>query len=385
MNKNIVFYAGDGKFASYLDSSLLEAANRGFNVFSMMCWDTQLKYPLHHPNSFQIQHNVENPESHYSQTLNQNLPFKPDWLVVSRERWHPEDQIVIEFKQKWNTKIALIEPNSSFINSVNQFLESESKNRFVPIIDVYFDHSEFIKDQRKKVGFKGNSVVVGNPKYDLNLDVNENDINTLKKYYNVDPNKKQVLFFTLINKFRYKLFDEFKKFKEQHPDYQYFVKPYPGEPFITKPEEYFPNFFIEGVTPILDETHIWGMFNICDIHIGGISSIMYPSFLLNKEVYEFSKQIGYKNNLESNEDIINSSGGTEENLQMWLRVFNMNLEGFKELTSKDKMLKMMVNNNKVWKNLEDLVYYREDILKMYDEFNDGKAGKRIIDYIENDI
>ena len=301
---NIAIFASDAKHASYLNSIINTGwSDPTLNIFYMLCTDTLIRYPHSHQSFYTISNNIKDPNSiihHFSNTLNINLPFKPDWLILSRERWFPEDHIIQEFKQKWNTKIALVEPNSAFINHINQFLESESKNNFVKNIDVWFDHSEFIKNQRKLLGFKGNSIVVGNPKYDQNLDVDKSELEHLRNYYNINPNKKQVIFYTFINKFRYKLFDEFIKFKNAHPEYQYFVKPLPKEPFENLRNEYFPKFFIEGVTPILEESHIWGMYNICDIHVGAISSVMYPSYFLDKEVHDFSSQIGYFGNLESN-------------------------------------------------------------------------------------
>jgi len=387
-NQNIVIFASDFKHSSYLNSIINEGwDDPTLNIFYMVCNDTLIKHPQTQQSFYSIGNNIKETNAtinYYSNMLNINLPFKPDWLVLSRERWFPEDHIIQEFKQKWNTKIALVEPNSAFINSINQFLESESKNNFVKNIDVWFDHSEFIKNQRKLLGFKGNSVVVGNPKYDQNLDVEESELEYLKKYYSIDSNKKQVIFYTFINKFRYKLFDEFIKFKDAHPEYQYFVKPYPKEPFENLRNEYFPKFIIEGVTPILEESHIWGMYNICDIHVGVISSVMYPSYFLNKEVYDLSSQINYFNNLESNQDIINNSGGDEEKLDLWKRVFNISSEEFKQMTSKERMLPMLKNNKNIIRFLSDVKTHRKDILKMYDEFNDGKASQRILNYIKNE-
>jgi hypothetical protein len=386
--KNIVIFASDAKHASYLNSIINAGWNDPtLNIFYMICSDTLIRYPHSQPSFFSTDNNLKETDSivpHFSNTLNLNLPFKPDWLILSRERWFPEDHIIQEFKQKWNSKIALVEPNSSFVNNINQFLESESKNNFVENIDVWFDHSEFIKKQRKLLGFKGNSVVVGNPKYDQNLDVEGSELEYLKKHYNIDPNKKQVIFYTFINKFRYKLFDEFIKFKNAHPEYQYFVKPLPKEPFENLRNEYFPKFFIEGVTPIITESHIWGMYNLCDIHVGAISSVMYPSYFLDKEVHDFSFQIGYFDNLESNQDILKNSGGDEEKLDLWKRVFNISDEEFKQMTSKEKLLPMLKNNKDIIRFLSDVKTHRKDILKIYDEFNDSHASKRIINYIKNE-
>lgn len=379
---NIVVFAADAKHLSYLNSIINEAVKRELNIFALICQDTQLKYPLYHKDRFQILTNCEPTNPTFSETLGVTLPFNPDWLIVSRERWSPESDIIHEFKLKFKSKIGLVEPNSAMVSSVNQFLESHSKNRFKDVIDVFFDHSEFINKQRKLLGFEGNTVVVGNPKHDINLNINEEYIKSLKEFYKIDPNKKQVLFFTLQNKYRYPLFEELKKFKSKHPEYQYFVKPYPGEPFDPLfNKEYFPKFFIEGVTPILEESHIWSMYHICDIHMGAISSVMYSSFFLDKEIYEFSEEIGARKGLDSNFDIINGSSGHEDKLEIWLNTFNIDLDGFKQLTSPESMKPMLKNNNKIWKNLNDSVYYRKDILKMYDEFNDKQASKRIIDYI----
>ena len=378
---NLVVFASDAKHASYLNSIINEAWDR-INVFYMICDNTQLKNPISHPEFFHVNHNTLNPKSVWCSSLNCNLPFKPDWLIVSRERWDPENRIINEFKNIFKSKVGLVEPNSAFINSINQFLESESKNRFVDTIDVFFDHSNFIKKQRKALGFNGNIKVVGNPKHDINLNVRKDEIELLKSHYKVDPNKKQVLFFTLQNKYRHKLFEQFKNFKNTHPEYQYFLKPYPGEPFDPLfYKEYFPQFFIEDVTPILEETHIWGMYNICDIHLGCISSVMYSSFFLNKEIHEFSKEINSQENLESNFDIINGSSGHEDKLEIWLNTFNISLENFKNFTHPNKILPMLEKNNKVWSLLENCVSSNREMLKLFDEFNDNKASKRIINYI----
>tara|TARA_R110000823_G_scaffold303236_1_gene424575 strand:- start:8308 stop:9477 length:1170 start_codon:yes stop_codon:yes gene_type:complete len=387
--KNIVIFASDTKHASYLNSIInIGWDDPDINIFYMICDDTLIRDPRLQSALYSINHNIEDKNKiipHFSNTLNINLPFKPDWLILSRERWHPEENIILEFKQKWNSKVAVIEPNSAFINSINQFLESESKNRnCLKNVDIWFDHSEFIKAQRKLLNFKGNSVVVGNPKYDQNLDIEKSELDFLRKHYKINPNKKQVIFYTVINKFRYKLFDEFKKFKNQHPEYQYFIKPLPKEPFENLQHEYFPEFIIEGVVPILEETHIWGMYNLCDIHIGAISSVMYPSYFLNKEILDFSLQIGYFKDLESNQDIINNVGGDEEQLDLWKRVFNVSSEEFKKMTSKEKLLPMIKNNKNIVKFLSNIQKHRKDILKIYDEFNDKQASKRIIDYIKNE-
>jgi len=379
---NIVVFASDAKGLSSLNNVIQQAANNNHNVFGYICQDTQLHHPKLNKDRYKAITNVSSNEKVFSDSLGIDLPSTPDWLIVARERWSPESEIISEFKTKFNSKVGLVEPNAAAINSIYQFLESESKNRFVSNIDVFFDHSNFIANQRRKLGFKGNLVVTGNPKYDINLNIDQTTESTLKEKYRIDPEKKQVLFFTLQNKFRYQLFDKFKSYIDQNPDYQYFVKPYPGEPFSEFRNEYYPQFFINGVTPIVDEVDIWGMYNLCDIHIGCFSSVMYPSYLLDKEVIEYSKEIGAQNNLHSNSDIINSRGGHEDRLSLWLSTFNLNLEEFKELTSEEKMLKTMEDNETLWKELNSFLVNSNNIVKLYDEYSDGKAANRIIKFIE---
>ena len=168
---NLVIFASDAKGTSSLNSIINEASKRNINLFVMVCQDTQLRYPTHNKNKFEILTNVEDSSQQiWSQTLNTHLPFKPDWLIIQRERWEPELSIILEFKNLFKCKIGVVEQNSAFLNTVEAYLENMSKNKIVPFIDVFFDHSDFIKKQRKALGFKGKSIVVGNPKYDINLD-----------------------------------------------------------------------------------------------------------------------------------------------------------------------------------------------------------------------
>lgn len=376
---NVGIFASDSKGLSILNSLINELHNNSINYFAMVSQDTQLNYPGH-SGKFTHLTNVEKSEEIWSETLNVNIPFKPDWLVVQRERWDPELSIINEFKNKFNSKIALVEQNAQIINSVETILETYSRNRFVPLIDVFFDHSQWISEQRKLVNFKGNSVVVGNPKYDINLDVSDIHINNIKKHYNVDKNKKQVLLFSLINTAREDIFKEFEKYIEKNPNYQYFIKPYPGEPFGQFENEYFPNFRIKNVTPILDENHIWSMFNICDIHMGCLSSIFHASLLLKKEIIDFSKEIGMAEKYLDVDRIMKSTNkGVEDSKGLWMNSFGFTEDSqLLELLPKDLLKKIEENNNNVWN-------CQENVVSLYDDYNDGKASTRIIKYLKENV
>lgn len=387
---NVVVFASDAKGLSSLNSTINELYKRNHNVFAIITQDTQLRHPRIHTDRFQFLTNVESDEKVYSKTLGIDLPFKPDWLIVNRERWNPETDIIVEFKKEFGAKVGLIEPNAAMINGVEGFMENHSKNRFVPFIDVFFDHSEFISSQRKVMGFEGNSVVVGNPKYDTNLNVSDEVIGNLKNLYGVDESKTQVLLFSLVNSSRGELLKHFQTFVKDNPQYQFFIKPYPGEPFEPQfRDQYHPQFFIEGVTPILDETHIWGMFNICDIHMGAFSSIFHPSFLLNKKVVDLSREIGMRDRVLSTNGILNSEGvGVEDKADLWMRTFNFgDMTELKEFISDKVISDISKNNDEVWNIVNNFVYLNnnrdyKEILSYFDDFNDMNACNRIVNYIE---
>ncbi len=377
---NIVIFASDSKGLSSLNSIMQEADNAGINLWAMINQDTQLKYPLHHPDRYQILTNCKNINPYYSKTLGVELPFKPDWLIVNRERWEPETSIILEFKQEFDCKIGLIEPNSYILNNIETKLENYSKNRYINLISTYFVHSTHSKQQQSISGFEGNMVVVGNPKYDLNLNPDSETINKLKKYYKIDESKEQVLLFSLINRHRKDINKIFKKTIESNPDKQYFYKPYPGEPFDPMfKTNYYPNFFLKNCIPILEESHIWGMFNICDTHIGCISSITHATLILGKKYIDVSKELGIdKKYLEVN--FSDDPSTSDIDAKMWIRSFNFSsTQQLKNLLPNTYINDIKNSNQKVWDNLDS----HKKILTLFDDYNDKQAGKRIINYILN--
>lgn len=380
---NIVIFASDAKGLSSLNSVIQTASERGIRIFAMITNSTQLKHPIYQQLDFQIISNVGREKVVYSKSLGVHLPFKPDWLLVSRERWNPEQGIIEEFKLNFKSNVGLIEPNSWILGSMEAKLETESRNRFKGLIDVFFTHSNHSKSQQINLGFKGNMKVVGNPKYDLNLTVSSEVKQQLQQYYKIDPNKKQVLLFSLVNSNRTNLNKLFKEYIEQNPQHQYFYKPYPGEPFDIKyKNEYYPKFFLDNCTPILEENHVWGMFNICDTHIGCISSITHSTLLLNKQYIDLSKELKIEDQYLDVNNILKKDGaGIENNVEMWLRTFKLSSpEQLKAILNPFLVEKIKISNKKVWNNLEN----RENLLKLFDEYNDKKAANRIIKYIINE-
>tara|TARA_Y100000385_G_scaffold288389_1_gene354867 strand:- start:1323 stop:2495 length:1173 start_codon:yes stop_codon:yes gene_type:complete len=389
---NLVIFASDNKGLSSLNSTINEASNRNINIFVMISQDTQLRYPLHHPDRFQILTNCESTSPYVSKTLGVKLPFKPDWLIVNRERWNPESDIIMEFKKQFKCKVALIEPNSQMLTNPENILEGLSRNKFQDMIDVNFDHSTWIKKIRQSVGIKGNFQVVGNPKYDLNTKIDSKTIDILKKFYKISPNKKKVLLFSILSSSRSNLKLEYNKFITKNPDYQFFYKPYPGEPFDPKfKNDFYPHFYLPNCTPILEESHIWGMFQICDIHVGILGSINHATLLYNKEYLDFSKQLGVREKYLDPSPIFNQGCGIEQNKNMWKNVLNLKSDNeLKKLITGAVMNQGKANNNVVWSTLDSYIKDKSNInknslLKLFDDFNDNQACKRIINYLENNI
>ena len=378
---NLVIFASDAKGLSSLNSIIEEANSLGIKLFAMVTQSTQLKHPVYQQGDFQILTNVERKSVVKSETLGVELPFKPDWLLVNRERWSPELDIIKEFKLKFNSKIGLVEPNAHILNNAESRLEAYSKSRFTDLIDIFFVHSSQAKLQQQLAGFTGNMVVVGNPKYDLNLKQDTNTLVQLEKIYNINPNKKQVLLFSLVNQHRSDINRIFHNIVTSEPQYQYFYKPYPGEPFDQKfKNDYYPKFFLDNCTPIVEENHIWGMFKICNKHIGCMSSITHATLLTNSEYQDVSLELDIPQKYLDFSGVLQEGGpGLENNKQMWMRSFGFTKESqLRELLSSSYKKEIEKLNNKVWDNLEN----PKELLILFDDYNDGNASKRIINELQ---
>lgn len=378
---NLVIFASDAKGLSSLNSIIQEANSLGIKLFAMVTQSTQLKHPVYQQGDFQILCNVQRKSVVRSETLGVDLPFKPDWLIVNRERWNPELDIIKEFKLKFNSKVGLVEPNSHILNNAETRLETYSKNRFTDLIDIFFVHSSQAKYQQQLAGFTGNMVVVGNPKYDLNLNFDPSVLTQLKQVYNVDPNKKQVLLFSLVNQHRNSINKIFQNIIHQNPQVQYFYKPYPGEPFDPKfKNDYYPKFFLNNCVPIIEENHIWGMFEICDKHIGCMSSITHATLLSQSKYQDVSLELDIPQKYLDFSGVFQEGGpGLENNKAMWMRSFGFTNESqLRNLLPTQYRNKIKKSNNKVWDNLEN----PKELLKLFDDYNDKNASKRIINELQ---
>ena len=389
---NVVIFASDAKALSSLNSVIQEASKQGIRLFAMVTQSTQLKHPKYQQNHYQILCNVDRKKVVWSDSLGVDLPFKPDWLIVNRERWDPESGIISEFKNKFKSKVALVEPNSQMLTNPENILEGLSRNRFQDMIDVNFDHSTWIKNIRQSVGIRGNFQVVGNPKYDLNLTSEDKTVEQLKQKYNIDPNKEKVLLFSILSSVRGKLKDIYLKMIQDNPNQQFFYKPYPGEPFDSKfKKDYHPHFFLPNCTPILEENDIWGMFDLCDTHVGILGSINHATLLSNKKYIDVSKPLGVREAYLDPSPIFQSGDGIEQNKEMWKGVLNLKSDSdLKNIISGKAMDVADTNNEVVWAKLDSYINdssdkNKQDLLKLFDDYNDGDACKRIVNYLKENV
>jgi len=380
---NVVIFASDAKGLSSLNSVIQEAGKQGIRLFAMVTHSTQLRHPKYQQNHYQILCNVDRKKVVWSDSLGVDLPFKPDLLIVNRERWDPESGIISEFKTKFKSKVALVEPNAWILNGAESRLETYSRNRYVKDIDVFFMGSKHGILQQQTAGFEGNMIPVGNPKYDLNTNVSQEQINKLRESYKAPQDKENVLLFSLVNGHRDKINNIFKQYTKDTSK-RYFYKPYPGEPFDNKfANEYEPKFFLDNTLPILDENHIWGMFEICDTHVGVLSSIVHATLLKGKKYIDHSLDLGLPEKYLDFSGVFQTGGpGLENNKSMWMTSFGFtNDSQLKALLPDTYKNEIEKTNNQVWDNLDN----PEKLLILFDDYNDGQASKRIINYIQNEL
>ena len=377
---NLVIFASDAKALSSLNGIIHECHRQGIKFFAMITQSTTLKHPTSQQGHFQIISNVERKDVVKSDTLGIHLPFKPDWLIVNRERWNPELHIIEEFKKKFECKVGLVEPNSWILNGAESRLETYSKNRFIDLIDIFFIGSQHGIDQQRIAGFTGNLLAVGNPKYDSNFNIQPDQLEYLKQQYKVKEDTNKHLLFSLVNSHRPKL-NKILTSYDNNSDIQTFYKPYPNEPFDPKfSNEFIPSFFLPNTHPILDERHVWGMFEVCDTHVGTMSSIVHASLLKGKKYIDHSLDLNLPEEYLDFSNVFQDEGpGVENNKSMWMRSFGFTNESqLHDLLPNEFRDQAERLNNKVWDNLDN----PKVLLTLFDDYNDGNASKRIINELQ---
>jgi len=401
---NIVIYAGDRKYYSVLEpiSEELKNTNHGFLFYYTK--STQLLYPSHpdHKQYFEYdgQINEENPV--VSETLQLQIPFKPDVLILARERWQPEQSIIHEFKTKWNCVVCCVEVSSHLTNNIENRLEMLSRTQYPQnLVDYFFEHSEWAKQRRIDCldkSYKDKIIVVGNTR-----NFKSNEIESLKKKYKIDPSKQQILFWGVINTTRKTSFEALKILRNKTKDtHQIFYKCYPGEPFNERFQKDFNPFCIEGVEVIYDEDDIYGMAEICDTHIAAASSVFNFAFTHNKKIINLDSVCAASEKMNNIDTYLQeTNNGVEDSAKFWMRVWKLNsTEDFKNLVDLKRISIFKKTNLEyidcVRKNTIDFDWEciflntpkkdYNNLIKYFDEYNfDENAPNKIINFLNNEL
>jgi len=401
---NIIIYAGDKKYHSVLESISQELKNTDNNFLFYYTKNTQLLYPTHPPHKAQFEYdgqiNHTNDDTHYeSESLGLSLPFKPDILILARDRWQPEQSIINEFKTKWGCIICCVEVSSHLSNNIENRLEMLSRYNYPQNqIDYFFEHSEWAKQRRIDCldnSYKDKIIVVGNTR-----NFKTSNLNSLREKYKIDPNKKQILFWGVINTTRKITLKALKTLREKTKDtHQIFYKCYPGEPFNDIFKNDFNPFCIDDVVVIYDENDIYGMAEICDTHISAASSVFNFAFAHNKKIVNLDSVCHSSDKMNDiNTFLQETNNGVEDSAKFWMRVWDLKTtDEFKSLID----LSRIPTFNKT--NIEYLNCVREhtidfdwdcnflnttqkdygNLIKFFDSYDlDENTPKRIIKFLK---
>ena len=411
---NILLYASDKKYVNYLNNVHNELVKRSHNSFFFYT-ESEITTTDLSKYSYDYKEEVDLSKGILSKSLfNIHLPFVPDILFLARERWEPEQSIIKEFKEIFNTKIVLLELNSNLWGAYEGVLEMHSRNQYPQnMCDIYLDHSDFVLQTRIDLGFKNydKSIIVGNPKYDNLMNFKPTKESTLlfNKKYNLNPNKEKILWFANINLAGDECIELLIKFSKKYGDeYDILYKALPGEPYNPRYSKYFNiendniEFTIPKVKLLWEDTDLFYAAHLCNTHIGIVTSASYFSLILNKKFVNLNHAIDMDKwtNLNhlyiKNNDI--ASGETGIAADFWMRVFKLNtLDELIKIIDKNRMIKFKQHNSKMlsiikrntvsWDDNFDFLTKQipnnKELLDIFDEYNDGKASERIVNEIEN--
>lgn len=396
---NIVVYAGDNKYYKTLLPVVLEIKKRGHNFLFLYSEETYLKFPQQKEYFSYDGSWSEDSIPVGSSALGLTLPFTPDVLILARERWQPEQSIIHEFKEKFGCKIGLVEVSSHLVNNIENRLEMLSRMKYPQnLVDYFFEHSEFAKERRLDCmdeSYRDKIVVVGNPRFS-NIKLNSDNL----KKYNIDPSKKQILFWGVINTTRNTAFDALRTLVEKTRDtHQIFYKCYPGEPTNPLFTNQFNPFVVDGVQVVYDENDVFDIANLCDIHVGQMSSVFNFAFYFNKTIVNLDSVCKASDKMNDLDTFVNETGnGVEDSAKFWMGIWKIStIEEFKSLIDVSRLEVFNQTNsivmNSVEQNTIDFDWDCEflttpkkeygDLIGLFDKYElDGNAPVRILEFLE---
>ena len=388
MKKNILIFASSERSSLEVINVVKEIKQRGHNYFFLYINSPATQSPQETLQNFVYDTNVLDTVAYKSTSLGGiTLPFIPDILLVTRENWDPEKTVFVEFKQL-GTIICCIE-NSSWLHAeIDSKLELCSRKNFpTNLIDVFFDHSDWVFETKKLAGWVTyKSKIVGTPKYD-----------SLVEVVTYTKHKPIILIYGSMNHFVHdKILEQAKLIAQKfHTDYEIYYKPHPVE-LIDFQNEFENNFGtlknIPYIKVITQESLYQSIVKASDINIGIISSVMYYPLVLGKKTVIFNiKDIGVESgfNLESYKGKM---------YNFWAPIVRVkSFEEFTILVNPDFLKESIKRRDEIMQAVqENLIEYTDDfkwaektvtsnnepILKYFDNYNDFQASKRIVNEIE---
>jgi hypothetical protein len=400
---NIVLYAGDKKYHSVLEPIAEELKNTNHTFLYTFTNSTQLLFPTQNPEQFFHDGQISESTTHVDcETLGVRIPFKPDVLILARERWQPEQSIIHEFKAKWGCKICCVEVSSHLANNIENRLEMLSRTNYPQNkIDYFFEHSEWAKQRRIDCldnSFKSKTIVVGNTRKFTSNSINE----AIKTKYSIDPSKEQILFWGVINTTRPTALKALKVLAEKTKNtHQIFYKCYPGEPHNELFKSQFNPFCVEGVQVIYDENDIYDMAQICDTHIAAASSVFNFAFINNKKLINLDSVCNASEKMNDFATFISEkNNGVEDSAQFWMRIWDLNnYREFKDLVGEDRVQLFKTTNKEFLSQVKQhTIDFDWDcqfldtpkkeygsLIEIFDQYKfDGNAPSRIINFLTNE-
>jgi len=383
MRKKILIYASDNRGYIEVKNVVNELSQRDCDYIFVYPTDGQFGYESNI--DYFTYPNFE------SKSVGFLLPFKPDIVLITRESWLPETNIIIEFKQI-GAIICNLENSSWLYNNIKTRLEVLSRMKFpTNMIDVFFDHSTWTYQSKLEAGWvKGKSIVTGIPKFDSLKTITPEDI--IQKYNLTKP--IIVLYGSMEDNIRSNIINISKEIENKYgSSHHLFYKPHPKE-FVDFPNDFTENNLIPSpqFRLIHDEKEMYTFAQLGDIHIGIITSIMYYPLYFNKTIYYINSD---NSGVLFDMDLENFKGNE---YNFWAPLINVNSwDEFINKIGEQKVEKFkdryylfinkFKNILKPYKNIVDLnqkfEYDNTMLLELYDEFNDGKASQRIANYLIN--
>jgi len=400
-NMNVLIFASSYRSYTALQNVYVELVRKEVPTFFLYSMETNVKHPILDMDKFNYDTNINTDFSsgYFMRSLGLNIPFKPDIVLLARERWQPEQSIILESKS-FGSKVYVVEVSSHIINNIENRLEMLSRDSVIPqsLVDGYFEHSEFARQRRSDCLYPewiNKSIVVGNPRFDLLRDIDEE--RCIKKY-KIDKNKKQILFWGIINTSRNRSFEFLRQLHERLKDtHQIFYKPNPQEPSNPAFIHQFNPFVIPEIQVIYDDMDTNTMSSLCDIHMSSISSVCQYSFYFKKKLCILNSvcQIDLMTN-DFSRYTDESKEGVEDSALFWMSVFGIKShEEFSKMIDLNRVNKFTETNNLVnqickdnttlcdgnFEFLNDMSEPKSSFIKLFDEFNDRSASQRIVNYL----